>query len=230
MCPHKAAPQNPRQARAQEPTVFTVASRTCRRTSSPCVASPQVVSKGSAARSGVAPVAHVASGSHVVSLDVASTDSAGIARCDVKTGRHSPAWRQGARWRRQMSRRQNVASLAHAASGSQMTSQDVASKRRATDPRSAKGLWRRHLASGGIARCGVQTCGIREPGGVAGGGVAGRGVRTCRQAPSTDVASLDVASIRGVRPPRPPARVFKLCPQSSGNMCTPTGDPPEFVC
>ena len=85
---------------------------------------PKLFSKRGVARSRVAPVAHVASGSHVVSPDVASKRDvtcppgvvrepggvsklivasnrgvrklAGIARCGVKTWRHLPTWRQGA--------------------------------------------------------------------------------------------------------------------------------------
>ena len=51
--------------------------------------------------------------------------------------------------------------------------------------------------------------GVREP-----CGVAGRGVRTWRQTPSTYVASLDVASIRGVRGPNPPGTCLQ-------NLCLP---------
>ena len=150
--------------------------RKCRRKSSTCVASPQVVSKNGAARSCVAPVAH----------------ASGLARCGVKTWRHLLTWRQGA---------------------------------------------------GGVAivaRCGVKTwrhlltC-LQGAGGVAG--------TVPRQWPH--LASQDVASERRVRRHRPtwhrwtlrqyvasggpglPARVFKMCLRSSGDMCVPTGDPPE---
>ena len=57
--------------------------------------------------------------------------------------------------------------------------------------------------------------------------------RTWRQnvasAPSIYVASQDVASKRGVTKPGLPARVFKMCLQSSGDMCTPTGDHPVYI-
>ena len=111
----------------------------------------KAVSKRGAARSRVAPVAHV-----------------GVS---VKTWRHLPTWRQGAggvarcgvkMWRLYQGSRH----------WPHLASQDVASERGVT--------------------C---SCGVREP-----WGVAGRGVR-----PSTYVASQDVASIPGVRRPRPPA-------------------------
>ena len=95
--------------------------------------------------------AHVASGSHEVSADVASRrrvtcsrgmrEPAGIAS---KMWRHNGAL--GARWRRQMWR-QNVASRAHMASGSHIAQNvlslahvapDVASKRGVTSPRGAR--------------------------------------------------------------------------------------------
>ena len=69
---------------------------------------------------------HVAPGSQLASPDVASKrcvtcppgvrEADGVARCGVKTWRHVPMWRQGARWRLQMWR-QKVA-LAYMASGS----------------------------------------------------------------------------------------------------------------
>ena len=164
-------------------------------------------------------LAHVASGSQLASPDVALKrgvtcprgvretgdvaskrgvtcprgvrEPGDVARCGVKTWRHLPTWRRCSRtsvhgsgfmWCCQMWR-QNVASLAHVASGSHVASPDVASE------------------------CGV---------------------RTWRQAPWTCVASQDVASIRGVRSPGLPARVFRMCLQSSGDMCTPTGDPPAY--
>ena len=91
------------------------------------------------------------------------------------------------------------------------------------------------------SKCGV-TCprGVREP-----GGVAGRGVKMWRHLPTwrqgarwrgrtwrQNVASgaIDLRGVtgRGVKTwhheARPPARVFKMCLQSSGVVCTPTGD------
>ena len=136
-------------------------------------------------RQNMASFAHVASRSQVASPDVTSKrcvtcprgvrEPGGVSRCGVKTLHHLRTWRQGAWWSRQMWR-QNVASLAHVASGSHVALPDVASK------------------------CGV-TCprGVMEP-----RGEAGRGVRTWRQAPSTYVASQDVASRRGDRRPMPP--------------------------
>ena len=96
-CPRTTSTRNPCGvppcARAN-PTVMTEVSQTCRRKASTCVASPQAVSKRGAARSCVAPVAHVASGNHVESADVASKrgitcscdvrEPAGIARCGVR--------------------------------------------------------------------------------------------------------------------------------------------------
>ena len=77
-------------------------------------------------RQNVASLAHVASGSQVASPNVASKrgvtcprgvrEPGGVAKRGVKKWRHLPTWRQGARWRRQ-TWRQNVASLAHVASG-----------------------------------------------------------------------------------------------------------------
>ena len=169
------------------------------RKSSACVALPQAVSKRGAARSCVAPVAHVASARHVVSADVASKrdvtcsrgvrEASGVARCSLKT------WRQGARgWRRQMWR-QNVASRAHVASGCQVaspnaaskpgiidprvSSPDVAPKRGVTCPRHVRKLPSPHMAS----KCGVICPGVRGPCGVAScGGKMRRHLPTWRQA------------------------------------------------
>ena len=194
-------------------------------------------------RQNVASLAHAASGSQVASRDVASKrgvtcprgvrnplaspnvaskcgvtcprdvrEPGGVAGRGVKKWRHLPTWRQGARWRRR-TWRQNVASLAYVASGSHVRSPELCQRSRE---------WP-HLASQNVAsKCGV-TCsrGVREP-----RGVAGRGVKTWRQAPSIYVASQDVASKHGVTKPGLPARVFKMCLQSSGDMCTPTGDHP----
>ena len=134
-------------------------------------------------------------------------------KCRTCVIAQSATWcpRQGTRWRGR-TRRQNVASLAHVASGSQVASPNVTS-----------------MASGSqvawldVASKFGATCprGVREP-----RGVAGRGVKTWRQAPSIYVASQDVASKRGVTKPGLPARVFKMCLQSSGDKCTPTGDHP----
>ena len=154
----------------------------------------------------------------------------GVAGRGVKMWRQLPTWRQGARWRCR-TWRQNVASLVYIG---------------VREPGGVVGrgvkLWRRYAASGSHVRraqrsrewpylasqdvaskCGV-TCprGVREP-----RGVAGRGVKTWRQAPSIYVASQDVASKRCVTKPGFPARVFKMCLQSSGDMCTPTGDHPD---
>ena len=242
----RQGPQPPRaraRARAREPTVFTVTWETCRRKCRTCVIAQKcnVVS---------------ASGSQVAWPDMASKcgvtcprgvrEPGGVAKRDVKMWRHWPTWRQGARWRgwsqvawpdvaskhgvtcppsgsqvasgrgaktwrhlpmrrqgatwRRRTWRQNVGSLAHVTSGIQVASQDVASK------------------------CGVTCSRGREP-----RGVAGRGVKTWREAPSIYVASQDVASKRGVTKPRLPARVFKMCLQSSGDMCTPTGDHPVYI-
>ena len=75
----------------------------------------------------VASLAHVASGSQVASPNVTSKcgvtcrrgvrEPGGVAGRGVKMWRHLPTWRQGARWRGR-TWRQNVASLAHVASGS----------------------------------------------------------------------------------------------------------------
>ena len=102
----------------------------------------------------------------------------------------------GARWRRR-TWRQNVASLAHA-SGSQVASQDVASKcgviclRGVREPGWCHRTWR-HLPTWreGATFGRRSSCprGVREP-----RGVGGRGVKTWRQAPSIYVASQDVAS------------------------------------
>ena len=212
-------------------------------------------------RQNVASLAYVASGSQVASQDVASkcgvtclrgvrepcavagalpaltrVASLGVAERGVKMWRHWPTWRQGARWRRR-TWRQNVASLAYVASGSQVASQDVASK------------------------CGV-TClrGVREPCAVAGAlpaltrvaslGVAERGVKMWRHLPTwrqgatwrrrtwrQNVASgaIDLRGVtgRGVKTwrheARPPGTCFKMCLQSSGDMCTPTGDHPVYI-
>ena len=197
------------------------------------VSSP-IQHRRAAARSCVAPVAHVASGSHVVSADVASKrgvtcsravlEPAGIARCGIKT------CRQGARWRCQMWR-QNVASR------SRVASPDVAFK-----------MWR-HVASPDVAsKCGV-TCprGVRQPGGVAGVGtgfapMASPGVRawrrllTWRQRATWRRRTWRQNVASGVNTWRPggpslSAGVFKTCLELSGDMCTPTGDPPAFyVC
>ena len=59
--------------------------------------------------------------------------------------RHLPTWRQGARWRRR-TWRQNVASLAHVASGSQVAWPDVASKCGVT-ARQVRRTWRQNVAS-----------------------------------------------------------------------------------
>ena len=115
-------------------------------------------------RPNVASLAHVASGSQVAWPDVASRrgvtcprgvrEPGGVAGRGVKTWRHLLTQHQ-----------QNVASLAHVASGSQVAWPDVASK------------------------CGV-TClrGVREPGSVAGRGVslgvAERGVKMWRHLPT----------------------------------------------
>ena len=123
------------------------ASPQCRRkcvvaeNSSTCVASPQAVSKRGGARSSVAPVAHVAPGS-----------PSGVGGCGVKTQRHLLTWRQGARWRRQMWR-QNVAS------GIQVASPDVASKRGVTYPCGIRGrhqMWRQNVASLAHVASGIQ--------------------------------------------------------------------------
>ena len=211
-------------------------------------------------RQNVASLAHVASGSQVAWPDVASKrcvtcprgvrEPGGVAGRGVKMWRHLLTQHQGARWCRR-TWRQNVASLAYVASGSQVAWPDVASKCGVTEPGGVAGrgvnvaslakmatgshvrspeLCQRsrewpHLASQNVAsKCGVTSWlrGVREP-----RGVAGRGVKTWRQAPSIYVASLDVASKRGVTKPGLPARVFKMCLQSSGDMCTPTGDNPE---
>ena len=182
-------------ARAREPTVSTVALVR----SSTCVASPQVVFKRGVARSCVAPVAHVASGKHVVSADVALKRSvtcsrglgeqAGTARCGAKT------WRQGARWRRQMWH-QTVASLAHKASGSQLASPDVASKRGVIGPCGVRG-------PDGVARCGVKTASLAH---AASGG---------------QVALPNVASKCGVTCPRQAARWHRWsCTRVNANGLT----------
>ena len=71
---------------------------------------------------------------------------------------------------------------------------------------------------------------------------------TCSHGVRGQVASLDLASERGVRRHRPawrrrtwrqcvasggpslPARAFKMCLQSSGDMCTPACDHPVYMC
>ena len=219
-------------------------------------------------RQNVASLAHVASGSQVASPGHLPTWRQGP-RWRRRTWRHWATWRRGARCRGR-TWRQNVASLAHVVSRSQVASPDVVSKCGVREPGGVAGrgvkMWRRgvrepggvagrgvkmwrhlptwratsgshvrspelcqrsrewpHLASQNVAsKCGV-TCprDVREP-----RGVAGRGVKTWRQAPSIYVASQDVASTRGVTKPGLPARVFKMCLQSSGDMCTPTGDHP----
>ena len=136
----------------------------------------------------------------------------GVAKRDVKMRRHLPTWRQGARWRG-WTWRQNVASFAHAACVKTWphwpTWRQGARWRGRT--------WRQNVASLAHVASGRQ---------VASQDVAvGRGVRRC-QAPSIYVASQDVASKRGVTKPGFPARVFKMCLQSSGDMCTPTNDHP----
>ena len=95
----------------------TAASETCRRKSSNCVASPQVVSKRGAARLRVTP--------------------------------RLPTWRHEAMWCCRMWHH-NMASLAHVASGSQLASPDVASKRGVTCTHGVR-------EPAGVARCGVKT-------------------------------------------------------------------------
>ena len=103
----------------------------------------------------------------------------GVARCGIKTGRHLPTWRQGvvrcgvktwrhlfmshqgARWRLQMWR-QSMASFVYVASGSQVASPDVASKRGVTCLCGVR-------EPGGVAKCGVRRwCHLLMSGGVAG--------------------------------------------------------------
>ena len=100
-----------------------------------------------------------------------------VAGRGVKMWRHLPTWRQGARWRGR-TWRQNVASLAHVASGSQVAWPDVASKRGVTCPRSVAGrgvkTWRHWPTRQGsqvawpdvALKCGV-TGRVREPRAVA---------------------------------------------------------------
>ena len=78
------------RARAREPAVFRVASATCRRKSSTCAASPQVVSKRGATRSRVASPAHVVSGNQ------ASTRSVTCPRSVREPGGIAITWMQGA--------------------------------------------------------------------------------------------------------------------------------------
>ena len=127
----------------------------------------------------------------------------------VKTWRHLPTWCQRARWRRR-TWRQNVASFAHAASGSQVgfagrgvkmwrhwfTWHQGARWRGRTWLQNVA-RWRRYVTSGSqvASKCGV-TClrGVREPRAVAGAlpalarvallGVAERGVKMWRHLPT----------------------------------------------
>ena len=187
----------------------------------------------------VASLAHVASGSQVAWLDMASRcavtsrgvrEPGGVAKRDVKMWRHLPTWRQGVRWRG-WTWRQNVASLGYVASGSQVAWPDVASL-------AYTRTWRQNVASLAHVASGSQV------------GVAGRGVKMWRHLPTwrqgatwrrrtwrQNVASgaIDLRGVtgrgvkRGVTKPGLPARVFKMCLQSSGDMCTPTGDHPAYV-
>ena len=162
-CPRTTSTQKPcglprARARAPKPRVSTVASETCLRKSSTCMASSQAVSKQGAARSCVAPVAQVASGSRCRQM------------WRQKMRRHWLTWRQGASWHRKMWC-QNVAS------GSNVASPDVASKRGVTCPHGVR-------EPGGVAKCGVKTwrhvpTGVREP-----DGVARCGVKTWRHLPT----------------------------------------------
>ena len=183
-------------------------------------------------RQNVASLGYVASGSQVAWPDVASKrgvtcprgvrEPGGVAGRGVKTWRHWPTRRQGVRWRG-WTWRQNVASLAYVASGSQVASRQ--NLRYVREPRAVAGaLPSLTRAASGVAERGVKMWRHlptwRQ-------GATGRRW-TWRQAPSIYVASQDVASKRGVTKPGLPARVFKMCLQSSGDMCTPTGDHPAF--
>ena len=184
-------------ARAREPTVTW---ETCHRKCRTCVALPKVQRGVQTWRPCPRGVREMASNCGVI-CPHGLREPGGVAKRDVKMWRHLPTWRQGARWRRR-TWRQNVASLAHVASGS------VAG-------RGVK-MWR-HLptASGsGVAGRGLKpwrhwltwrTCGVTGPRGVREpGGVAGRGVKmwrhlpTWRQGAKLAVASLGVAE-RGVK-------------------------------
>ena len=187
----------------------------------------------------------------------------------------APAWRRPkwcrivallAHMRRQLPTRRQEAIWCrrNVASGSQVASSDVASKRGVTGPRSVRELgaivkcgvkmwrhWRakawRHLIrwlQGGRWRC--WSCTTVHANGLAwrhrtwrqnvamwhqtARGIGGRGGRTWRQAPSTYTwlrwTWLQCVASGG---PGLPARVFKMCLQSSGDMCTPTGDAPENI-
>ena len=154
--------------------------------------------RGRTWRQNVASLAHVRREQDVaskcgVTCPCGVREPGGVAGRGVKTW----AWRQGARWRRR-TWRQNVASLPHAAPGTQVVSPDVASKCGVAGPRGVRepgGVAGRgvkvaslaHVASGSqvasqdvASKCGV-TClrGVREP-----GGVAGRGVKMWRHLPA----------------------------------------------
>ena len=132
-------PRKRAQVRARERTVFTVTWGTCRRNCSTCVASPRMESKrGVTCPRGITEPGDVVS-KRGVTWSRGVTEPGGVARGGVETWREArkcsvKMWRQGARWRRQMWR-QNVASLARVASGSQVASPDVVSKRGVTCPR-----------------------------------------------------------------------------------------------
>ena len=119
-------------------------------------------------------------------------EAGGIPRCGVKTWRHLPTWRQGARWRRR-TWRQNVASRAHMSSGRRCgvkTWSHLLTWRSSLElcqgschwPTWGERTWRQNVSRG-----------VREPRGIA-------------------VASPDVASERGVRRPTcAPPQATPLC-------------------
>ena len=180
-----------------------------------CVMCPPAWRQGARSRrqmrcQNVASLAHVTSGSQC-----------GFARCGVGSPVASPdvaskrgvtcSRRQGARSRRQM-RRQNVASLLLLAS-----KRGVCTRVHTT--------WASPGVTGRGGRTWRQLLMWRQ------GAMWRRRTwrQNVRQVPSTYPASQDMASIVNTwrqETQASPARVFKTCLQSSGDMRTPTGDPP----
>ena len=126
-------------------------------------------------------------------------EQGGVARCGVKTWRHLPTWRQGATWRqeatwRRQMWRQNVASLAHVASGGGVDRCGVKTWRHLPSRRGGVARWwRQSVASLAHVASGSQVASLELY----------QGSRQWLQLASQDVASgRGVARSRGIREPR----------------------------
>ena len=90
-------------------------------------------------------------------------------------------------------------------------------------------MWRQNVASGSRLFMPLASPDSRGRCVTCTRGVAGRGVRTWRQAPSTYVASQDVASRGGVGRPRPPGTCLQNVSSVVGRYVHPTGNPLTYM-